>query len=455
MAEGGTDERQADRTMTRAGFHIPSRGPSQALAAALLALALGALPAGPARAQDGGLFAPRVTVNGAVVSNYEFEQRVLFLRALRAPGDPEREALRGLIEDRLSQQAAEAAGISVTPEQIAEGMTEFASRANLSAEDFAAALAQEGIAPETFRDFVTAGLLWREVVRERFVGTVNFSEAQVDRALAETARRTEIEVLISEIVLPAEGEAASATVDEARRIRDAITSGGGFDAAARTYSASPSAARGGRLDWMPLSNLPPAIAQRLLLLDTGEVADPFVAPQAVVLFQLNGINETDTIAPAEVRVQWAEYVPAAGEDAAMVQARADACGDLNALARGRGEGALVLRDATMATVPADTGLTLARLDPGEVAALGGRLVMLCAREGLSAPPEPAAGPAADAAANAAPDAAAEAPAPDPDLGGLVANDRGEVRAALLNQTVALKAAAWMEELRSEAIITGP
>lgn len=435
--------------MTAGGFLSPSR--SLLVAALMLSLA------GAAQAQEsGGLFAPRVTVNGAVVSNYEFEQRVQFLRALRAPGDPEKEALRGLIEDRLSEQAAEAADITVTSEQIAAGMTEFAARANLTAEQFAAALAQEGVDPETFRDFVTAGLLWREVVRNRFVGTVTLSDAQIDRALADTARKPEIKVLISEIILPAQGDAVPAAVEEAQAIRAGISSEGGFASAARDHSASPSAASGGRLDWMPLSNLPPAIAQKLLALAPGEVSEPFVTPQAVVLFQLNNISETETIAPAEVRVQWAEYAPAAGEDAVSVQAQVDACGDLNRLARGRGDGALVLRDGTMANVPADIGLVLARLDPGEVAAQGSRLVMLCAREGLTTPPEPAADdgqPAEEATAEA--EAEADAATPDPDLGGLLARDRGEVRATLLNQTVALKAAAWMEELRSEAIITEP
>lgn len=425
------------------------------LAAACVAAAVTLAPGG-ASAQEGGPFAPRLTVNGQVISNFEYDQRVLFLRALRAPGDPDKEALKALIEDRLSRQAAEAAGITLTAEQVASGMSEFASRANLTAEQFVAALAQEGVAPETFRDFVTAGLLWREVVRARFGGTLQVTDVQVDRAAANTARKTDIKVLVSELVLPAEGEAVADALDEARRIRDSISSEGGFASAARQYSASPSAARGGRLDWLPLSNLPPALAQQVLALAPGQVSDPFVVPQAVILFQLNNISETDTIAPAEVYVEWAEYAPAEGEDAASVAARTDACGDLNLLARGRGEGALTLRDGTMAAIPADIGLALAKLDPGETTDLsrGGRSViaMLCARQGLSEPPAPPEGE--ELAEDAASEAGAEAEAA-PALGGLVLQDRDALRSALLNQQGALKADMLMEELRSEAIITEP
>ena len=52
-------------------------------AAVLISLALGA----PVLAQD--LFAPRVYVNDRAITNYEVEQRALFLQVLRAPGNPQ------------------------------------------------------------------------------------------------------------------------------------------------------------------------------------------------------------------------------------------------------------------------------------------------------------------------------------------------------------------------------
>ena len=107
-----------------------------ALVAAAPMAALPLIAPTPAVAQEENPFAPRVTVNGSVITNFEIAQRALFLRALRLPGDPEKEAIRALIEDRLGQQAAKAAGVTVSAEDIAGGMTEFAARANLSAEEF-------------------------------------------------------------------------------------------------------------------------------------------------------------------------------------------------------------------------------------------------------------------------------------------------------------------------------
>lgn len=443
----------AGRTMTRRGRLLSSG----MMRGATLGLILGLALAGAAPAQQGGMFAPRMTINGQVITNYEIDQRVRFLQVLRAPGNPEAEALRGLIEDRLGAQAAEAAGVSVTPEEITAGMAEFAGRANLTTEQFLQALAEEGVAAETFRDFVQAGLLWRAAVRDRFAGTASVSDTQVERAIVETARKTEVQVLLSELVIPApQGQGAEALA-EAGDIRANLSAEGGFAAAARAKSAASTAERGGRLDWMPLSNLPPAIAQQVLTLAPGEVTEPIVVPNAVLLLQLNNLSESESPTPAGVKVGWAEYLLAPGEDPAAVRARVDRCGDLNLVARGQAAERLVLRDGTMGAIPADIGMELAKLDPGESSTALRRgawtvFLMLCTREGLrEAPAEGEAAEGAPAASDApATEAGEAAPADDP-----LAQDRDAVRNRLGNQQIALKAAAWMEELRSEAIITEP
>ena len=71
---------------------------------------------GPALAQD--LFAPRLYVNDRVITEYEVAQRALFLRALRAPGNPEDEALKALIQDRLQRTEAERLGLTLTDQVI-------------------------------------------------------------------------------------------------------------------------------------------------------------------------------------------------------------------------------------------------------------------------------------------------------------------------------------------------
>ena len=151
----GSDVKAANtlRTMTRA---------------AVFALGLVGTPfiGGVAALAQDASFSPRLYVNDRAVSNFEVQQRALFLSLLRAPGDVQAEAIKGLIEDRLRSGVAKQQGLTLTAEAVTAGMNEFAARANLTGEQFIAALGQAGVAPETFRDFVSAGLIWRDVVRQ-------------------------------------------------------------------------------------------------------------------------------------------------------------------------------------------------------------------------------------------------------------------------------------------------
>lgn len=420
------------------------------------------LTAPPAMAQDDNPFAARVTVDGAVITNFEVQQRALFLRALRLPGDPETEAIRALIEDRLGAAAAKSAGITVKADEIAAGMTEFAGRANLSPDEFMKALADEGVAPETFRDFVTAGLLWRAVVRAKFPGPQAVSDAQVDRAIAGTVTQPAVRILMSELFLPLQpGDDPDAILADARAIKAEIENGGSFGAAARQYSAAPTGQNGGRLDWLALENLPAPVAEKLLKLAPGQVSEPFVLPNAVALFQLNNLSEELTPAPAAVQVAYAEYLLAPGQDVAAVRAQVDRCGDLNIVARGQGADRLRQTTALTSDVPQDVALELAKLDPGEGAVLrrGGTdvFLMLCQRQALAEAP-PADSPADPATASAAeptapatptsPPPATEASLPE----GLIAPIRAAVKDQLGNKRLEQLAAGYMEELRSEARI---
>lgn len=447
--------RKRDTGMTQ---HRRKTG-ARALRATLFGLSFVMMTGAAAVAQEGGMFAPRLVVNGQTITNFELDQRIRFLQVLRAPGDLEREAMDALLRDRLAAQAAKDLGIALTSEQIDGGLKEFAARASMTTDEFVAALDQEGIAAETFRDFVVNGLYWREVVRAKFGSAVRISEAQVDRALAENAKTPRIEVLLSELVLPVQGDDVGAVVDQARAIKAGSGSEAAFADAARQFSAAPSANAGGRLDWMPISNLPGAIVEQVLTLSPGEVSDPVVVPQAVVLFQLNGISDVKSDLPARIEVEYARFALPATLDPAVIRAQADDCGDLHPLARDLPAEALQIVTEDMTAVPADIGLELARLDPGEsvlrVNGTARELLMLCLRTGVpEADPEtqpsvPVTTEDGDAAGEGAADGDAAAAETAPVV------DRERVRSQLGNEQLNALAEAFMEELRSEAIISEP
>jgi peptidyl-prolyl cis-trans isomerase SurA len=345
----------------------------------------------PAAAAAQNLFAPVVQVNDGVVTAYELEQRTLFLTLLRSPGDPREEALERLIDERLQLRVARDLGLVLSPEQVIAGEEEFAGRVNLPLEDFIAALAAGGVDEATFRDFVVAGLLWREVVRTKFGPKVQVSDADVDRALSSTAPRTGgVKVLFSEIILPANSAAAQAASSRRAAEISQYTSIDQFSRAARAFSVSPSRAQGGRLDWVDLNNLQPGLAQVLLALAPGQVSQPLPIPNAIALFQLRAIEDGAAPPLDNLTVDYAVYSipggrsPAALAEAAKIEAKVATCNELYPLARGGPPERLQRETLPIAEVPADIALELAKLDDGEFSTAltrGGALalVMLCSR----------------------------------------------------------------------------
>src|SRR6056297_324606 len=106
-------------------------------------------------------------------------------------------------------------------------MAEFAGRVDLTTEEFVARIAEAGVAEESFRDFVRAGVAWREVVRNRFGPRAQVTEAEVDRALSLTSRRGGAEALISEIILPARNPEEQARAERIAADISANVSGAG------------------------------------------------------------------------------------------------------------------------------------------------------------------------------------------------------------------------------------
>ncbi|MFT4148930.1 MAG: peptidylprolyl isomerase [Paracoccaceae bacterium] len=395
-------------------------------AAVALMLGAGAAPAlfGAPAAAQGGQFSPVVYVNGKAVTQYEVDQRLRFLTMLRQPGDLQKDALQGVIDDRLRVWAAAQVGLKLTPDDVKKGMEEFASRANLSAENFVKALNQGGVSAETFRDFVTAQITWRELIRAKYAPTVKITDVEVDRALAALDHKPAVRVLLSELVIPVEGDPDD-EMAQANQIRAGIHTEAAFAAAAQRYSAAQTAGRGGKLDWMPVANLPPDLQRQVLGLAPGQVTPPIAVPNAVVLLQMRAIADAEGGTSGEQTVDYARVTIADGPDApaqiARIRAEVDTCNDLYAVMQG------VQRETKpLGQVPKDIALELARLDPGESSTAlrsGGARVflMLCARNPV----------------------AKDSPS------------REEVRGQLVGQRLSKLADIYMEQLRSEALIRQP
>lgn len=396
---------------------------STQMARAIVGLIFGLMAlAGPATAQE-NLFAPAIQVNGEVITRYELNQRIAFMTVLNQPGDLSAQARQSLIDDKLRRHAAKVLDLSVSPEAVTAGMGEFASRAKLTSEEFVKAIAQGGVEPEAFRDFVEAGMLWREVVKARIAPTVKVSDAEIDRAIAAgAAAGGEVKVLLSEIVIPT-GTPMGDAMEIATRLKLQTHSEDGFSIAARLYSKADTARTGGKLDWVNLSELPAEVAARVRALKPGEITDPIPAAGAVRLYMLRDISQGAGDAPLVNEVDYARFLVPEGSDLAALRAAVDTCDDLYTQARGLPVDRLTRETVAEGALPAGVAQELRQLDAGESSTAlresGYRVfLMLCKRAPRSEVPP----------------------------------SRDEVRGQLANRKIALLAEAYLEKMRSEAIL---
>jgi peptidyl-prolyl cis-trans isomerase SurA len=317
-------------------------------------------------------FSPAVVVGDKVVTYYEVEQRALLLALMNVPGDTYKLAQEQLINERLQKQAADTVGIEANPEGIERGVIDFGKRGNIEdPEQLFLVLKQAGVHKETLEAFVRAGIEWGAVVQALYGGSVQISEAEIDRAIASNVGSSGINVLLSEIVIPVTPQ----TAEQVQTIADQIAqvqSQADFEEAARRYSQSATKDKGGRLNWLSITRLPVQIRPLVLALGPGDVSEPVTLPNAVAVFMMRGKRETDVPAPRFSAIDYAVFKipggrsPEALADAAELKARVDTCDDLYGEAVDLPEDRLLREAVEPSAVPRDYALELAKLDDNEI-----------------------------------------------------------------------------------------
>lgn len=338
--------------------------------ATLMALAFAMYGAAPAHAQNP--FSVAVEVDDAIVTNFEISQRMRFLEVLNAQGDLREQALVALVNERLQIGAALAVGAEASPDAIEEGLSEFAARANLGSEQFLREMTQQGISPETIRDFVANGITWRNVVRTRFSSRVEITDEDVQRALElGTILGGGIEIAMAEIIIPVTPDNQATLETELGRLGQQLNGDvEQFSDAARQFSAAPTREAGGVTGWRPIAAIPDGLRERFLRMGYGQVTAPVPlgGGQAYALFQYRGQREVNSPRMPITAVDYVSVAIAGGRtpdglaEAARLRNAVDVCNDFNGVLPGGFE----RHSVPPGQLPDDIALALGALDNHEM-----------------------------------------------------------------------------------------
>jgi peptidyl-prolyl cis-trans isomerase SurA len=341
--------------------------------AALSALSLGLAPmasaqdAGPVAAQPAAPVAPEAPlptvsesvaaiVNDDIVSTYDLVQRMRLL-AITSGIQPnesnlpqlQREALRGLIEERLQiqelrrvEQENKIEIIASDPE-VDEAVADMARGANnMTSEQLMGQLAAAGIGPETLRAQLRAEISWQGYINGRYRSRLRIGRDQVKATLDRLElAATKPQYQISEVYIDAARVGGMQVAYQgAQSLIDQMRQGAPFPAVARQFSSSPTAANGGDAGWVGQGDMPAEVEAVLDQLPPGQLSPPIATQDGVYIIFLRdkraGSNVTMvTLKQAAIPLAEdasAEQVQAAAAELEALRPKVTGCADLEAKA---------------------------------------------------------------------------------------------------------------------------
>lgn len=270
-------------------FRLFRLAPAAALIAGLVTL-----PAAAAIAQTEPSPAPSVTmtsdtqgiaaiVNDLVISSYDLDQRVkLVLLSSGIPNTSENvtrirgQVLRSLVDEYLKAQEADRLNVSIQQEEVDEAFGRIAQRSNMTPEQITETLKEGGIARSTLEQQIRVDMAWNRAMQQRFAPLVTVGENEINEVMRRLQEESgEPRYLVSEILIsfdnPGHADEISAG---AQRLADQIRQGAPFEAVARQFSQSASAANGGDIGWVHASQLPEGVREVVTQMQPDMVSDP-------------------------------------------------------------------------------------------------------------------------------------------------------------------------------------
>ncbi len=253
------------------------------LARFVLLAALALLPAAPVPASAQDTMRIAAVVNDEAISVMDLEARVRLVLISTNVGDtPESrrraspQILRQLIDERLQLQEAKRLNIDASEAEMGEAIKRIEEQSNLPPGRLLEELRQAGIAPSTFTQQLRSNIVWQKVIRQRMAPQVQVGDDEVEEILANFRRSKDLpELRIGEIML---GIDRPDREGEVRRLGEQLVEqargGADFNALARQFSESASAALGGEIGWVLPNQLDESIQREVANAAPGTVIGP-------------------------------------------------------------------------------------------------------------------------------------------------------------------------------------
>jgi peptidyl-prolyl cis-trans isomerase SurA len=247
-------------------------------------------------------------VNEFVISNYDLDQRTaLFVATSGVRPTAENlpqirgQVLRALEDEVIELQEANKRKINVARGEVEKALQNIAEDNKLTIDQILTTIGQAGVTPTTFRQQISAQIIWQKLVAARYGPDIAINDQQLDEAMDRLKQGSDKpQFLLSEIYMGVDRpEDEIAVRTSAQQIADQARQGASFQTVANQFSQSPSAADGGDIGWVVLGQLAEELDHALIDLRPGQVAGPIRAEGGYYVLLMRDRREPVGSKPAE------------------------------------------------------------------------------------------------------------------------------------------------------------
>lgn len=227
-------------------------------------------------------------VNDGAIMASELDERINTIalqfqekgQQLPSPAILREQVLDRMILERLQLQLAERAGIKVDEASLNEALAGIAHQNDMSLEDFAATLREDGYSWTQFREQIRQDMVISRLQQRSVASRIQITDREVDRFLSSELGKQmfQEDFRLGHILIRVPSEARPQQISQARakaeEIIERLEAGSDFQQLAIALSDGPNALEGGDLGWRPAAQWPTLFAENAINLKKGEFSQP-------------------------------------------------------------------------------------------------------------------------------------------------------------------------------------
>ena len=244
-------------------------------------------------------------VNGEIISTEDLNDQLnIFMLNSPVPYNDQtknminQRVLAQIIEQKLKQQAATKAGITVSDSEVETQMKSWATKNKTSL----SSLSKHNINRQALADNIKSDIAWIKLIRNQYYQTANLTQKEIDETIREVTKDMSVKkYLVSEIYISKKNAA------DIQGLVNKLREDPRFELYAAHFSEAPSAANGGSLGWINSGKMLSALEMRLSSMTPGEISDAILIGDGYYILKLQQIfdpkqNPNFSPNPKEIKV---------------------------------------------------------------------------------------------------------------------------------------------------------